>query len=303
MSPEIVATIYTATIRMTTPILLAALGGALTYHAGKVSVAMEGLMLASSFSCVVFSYLAGNAFVGVLAGIATAITLSLFNALFVSILKVDNFAVGFALNIFASSLTLFLTRVLFVGQNVFNSPEIVPVRGLGIVTGIDFLDNYILSFSVLTYLSLISVFVVSYLVFKTRYGLHLRVAGEKPEVLEAAGIRSSRAYILASIGCGILCGLAGAQLSLYNVRMFTRDMTGGRGFVALAAILMARGKPLLLFFVCLLFGFFDALSLRLQGAALPPQFSLMLPYIVSIVALVFFCIKDKKSTVIIDEEW
>lgn len=292
---EEISAIYSTTIRMATPILLASLGGALTHHAGIINVAMEGLMLISAFFAVVFSFMTGSALLGVLGGMLASIILSLVYTLFVSGLKANNFAIGFAINILVSSLTIFLTRTMFTGQNAFNSPKIAAIAELKIKTGITFLDNYIFNFSILSYLAIMLVFACAYLIYKTPFGLHLRVCGERPEALKTAGIKVGLTQLIASILCGCLCGLAGAQLSLYNVRMFSRDMTGGRGFVALAAILIAKGRPSLILLISLLFGFFDCLSLKLQNDKIPPQFALMLPYIMSVVVLLVFYLKDQSK--------
>lgn len=295
MSFNLITTIYTTSIRMATPILLASLGGALTYHAGIVNVAMEGMMLLSAFFSVLFSYISGNAFIGILGGIIAAIILSVLYSFFVSLLKANNFAIGFALNILVSSLTIFLMRVIFKGQNVFNSPKIVSIPELSLTSGIYILNNYIFNFSILTYAAIFLVFYCSYLIYKTSFGLRLRICGEASEALQTAGIKVGAIQLWSSILCGFFCGLAGAQLSLYNVRMFSRDMTAGRGFVALAAILIARGKPKILLIISLLFGLFDALSLKLQYEKIPPQFALMLPYVMSIMVLLFFYLKDKRT--------
>jgi simple sugar transport system permease protein len=290
---DLVGTIYSITIRSSTPLLLIALGGMFTYHAGILNVAMEALLLISAFFSVVFSYLSGSALVGVFGGMAAAVLLSLLYSFFVTVLRANYFAIGFALNIFASSLTLFLMRVMFKGQNVFNSPKIVPVGKLSIATGVPFVDNFIFNFSILTYVAIALFFVSSFIVYSTSFGLRLRIAGENPDALESAGIRSSAIQIAASVLCGLCCGLAGAQLSLYNVRLFSRDMSGGRGFIALAIILIAKGRPMSMFAICLLFGLFDALSVEIQGANMPPQFPLMVPYIMSVLILFVFYARER----------
>jgi ABC-type uncharacterized transport system permease subunit len=290
---DLVSTIYSITIRSSTPLLLIALGGMFTHHAGIINVAMEALLLVSAFFSVVFSYLSGSAFVGVLGGMAAAVLFSLLYSFFVTILRANNFAIGFALNIFASSLTLFLMRVMFKGQNAFNSPKIASVGKLSITTGIAFIDTYLLNFSILTYVAIALFFLSSFLVYSTSFGLRLRIAGENPGALESAGIRSGAIQIVSSVLCGLCCGLAGAQLSLHNVRMFSRDMSGGRGFIALAIILIAKGKPIPILGICLLFGFFDALSVELQGANMPPQFPLMVPYIMSVLILFVFYARER----------
>lgn len=295
MDFELITTLYRTSIRMATPLLLASLGGALTYHAGIINVAMEGLMLISAFFSVVFSYITGSAMLGVLAGIVASVAISLIYSIFVSFLKANNFAIGFAINILVSSLTIFLMRIMFEGQNAFNSPKIVAIKELQVQSGNYFLDNYIFNFSILTYVSIAIAFFLGYLVNKTSFGLRLRVCGESPSALTTAGIRVGIVQLWASVMCGILCGLAGSQLSLYNVRMFSRDMTGGRGFVALAAILITKGKPKLLIAISLLFGLFDALSLKLQNEKIAPQFALMLPYVMSIVILLLFHMRTRRG--------
>ncbi len=294
MDLELITTLFRTSIRMATPILLASLGGALTYHAGIINVAMEGLMLISAFFSVVFSYLTGSALYGILAGMLASIAISLLYSVFVSFLKANNFAIGFALNILVSSLTLFLMRVMFQGKNAFNSPDIASIVELKLKTGNYFLDNYIFNFSILTYLSILIAFLLAYIIYRTSFGLRLRVCGEMPEALKAAGIKVGFVQLWSSILCGALCGLAGAQLSLYNVRMFSRDMTGGRGFVALAAILISGGKPKRILLISLLFGVFDALSVKLQSEKIAPQFALMLPYVMSVVVLLLFHLKTRK---------
>jgi simple sugar transport system permease protein len=294
MDFELITTLFRTSIRMATPILLASLGGALTFHAGIINVAMEGLMLISAFFSVVFSFLTGSALLGIVAGIIASILVSLLYSVFVSFLKANNFAIGFAINILVSSLTLFLMRIMFQGKNAFNSPNIASIMELKIRTGNYFLDNYIFNFSILTYLSIFIVFLLAFMVYKTSFGLRLRVCGEMPEALKAAGIKVGFVQLWASVLCGALCGLAGAQLSLYNVRMFSRDMTGGRGFVALAAILISGGKPKRILFISLLFGVFDALSVKLQSEKIAPQFALMLPYVMSVVVLLLFHMKSRR---------
>jgi simple sugar transport system permease protein len=289
-----ITTIYSITVRTATPILLVALGGMFTYHAGIINVAMEALLLISAFFAVVFSYLAGNALIGVLVGIVAGTLISFLYSFFVSTLKANNFAIGFALNIFVSALTLYLMRILFKGKNVFNSPDIRPIGVLSLHTGIFVLDDFLFNFSILTYVAIILFFLSSYLVYQTSFGLRLRVSGENPGAIEVAGLKNNLIQYSASIMCGICCGLAGAQLSLHNVRMFTRDMSNGRGFIALAIILIAKGRPLTILLISLLFGLFDALTFQLQGANIPPQFALMLPYIMSVIILFIFYARDVK---------
>lgn len=292
---DVIFAIYISTVKMAIPILFASLGGLITYHAGIINVAMEGLMLSGAFAAVVFSYMYSSAFMGILGAIIVSVLFSLLYSFFVTTLKANNFAIGFALNIFISSLTLYLTRIMFKGQNVFNSPDIKAIPNLSFNLGSQILNNLFTNFSILVYLSIILIFVISYFTFKTPFGLWLRAAGSRPNALVTAGIKIPVIQYSASILCGILCGLAGAQLSLSNVVLFSKDMSGGRGFVALAVILIAKGKPSLVLLISLLFGLFDTLSIQLQSSYIPPQFLFMLPYLVTIGSLVIISISRKRN--------
>lgn len=292
---SILRSIYQSTVVMSTPLILTSLGGLITYHAGIVNVAMEGLMLASAFTAVVFSYLSANAGIGVLAAIVVSILFSMLYSFFVTTLKANNFAMGIALNIFISSLTLFLTRIMFVGQNAFNSPKIKEIPKIKIDFGVEFLNTLLSGYSVLVYLALILTFVIAYMIYKTPFGLWLRAAGSYPEALATAGKRVPAIQYTTSALTGALCGLAGAQLSLSNVVLFTRDMSAGRGFICLAAILISRGKPKTTLFIAVLFGFFDALSIQLQALKIPTQFLFMLPYVMAIITLVLMDLATRKK--------
>ncbi len=288
--------IYQSTVVMSAPLILASLGGLITYHAGIVNVAMEGLMLASAFTAVVFSYMYGSAGAGVIAAILVSILFSMLYSFFVTTLKANNFAMGIAINIFISSLTLFLTRIMFVGQNAFNSPKIKAIPKVKIDFGAGFLNTLFSGYSVLVYLAIILTFVISYMIYSTPFGLWLRAAGSYPEALATAGKRVPAVQYATSVLTGILCGLAGAQLSLSNVVLFTRDMSAGRGFICLAAILISRGKPISTLLIAVLFGFFDAISIQLQALKIPPQFLFMLPYVMAILTLVLMDSAARRKT-------
>ncbi len=277
--------IYQSTVVMSTPLILASLGGLITYHSGIVNVAMEGLMLASAFAAVVFSYMFSSAGMGLLAAVVVSILLSVLYSFFVTTLKTNNFAIGIALNIFVSSLTLFLTRILFVGQNAFNSPKIKALPVLKMDWGVKILNTLFSGYSILVYLAVVLTFVIAYLIYKTPFGLWVRAAGSYPDALSTAGKHVPAIQYATSVLTGVMCGLAGAQLSLSNVVLFSRDMSAGRGFICLAAILISRGKPKATLLVSILFGFFDALSIQLQALNIPTQFLFMLPYVMAILTL------------------
>ena len=271
---------------MAAPLILASLGGLITYHAGIINVAMEGLILAGAFAAVTFSYMYSSWFAGVVAAIIVGILFSLLYSLFVTTLKSDNFAIGFAMNIFIESATVYLTRVLFVGENAFNSPKIQAIPALNINFGANILNVLLSKYSILVYIAVVLSFAVSYMIFKTPYGLWLRAAGSYPEALSTAGKKVGLTQYGASILAGILCGLAGAQLSLSNVVMFNRGMSGGRGFMCLAIILIAQGRPKTVLILSIVFGMFEALSIQLKSTDIPSQFLTMFPYIMAICTLI-----------------
>jgi len=291
---SILISIYRSTMNMAAPLLLASLGGLITHHAGIINVSMEGLMLAGAFAAVVFSFLTGSAFIGIAAAIAAAVLFSVFYSLFVTTLKTNNFAIGFALNIFVSSLTLYLSRIMFPGENAFNSPKISAIPKCSVNFGIKIINDLFSNFSLLIYFAFILVFVVSYIIYKTPFGLWLRAAGSQPEALTKSGKKVSSVQYVASTMTGVLCGIAGAQLSLSNVVMFSKDMTGGRGFIALAIILISNGKPLTALLLSIFFGLFEGISIQLQSTNIPAQFLFMLPYLMAIGTLIIMNVAKTK---------
>lgn len=280
-----IGTVLGTTLRTATPVILASLGGLVSLHAGIINVAMEGFMLIASFTAVLFSYYVG-AGMGVVAAVVACVLFSLLYALFVVDLKIDGFAIGFALNILASALTLYLVRA--IGADIFNSPELksLPRLQSGLLANVPFLDAAFNGHSILVYAAPVLVLLMWWILYRTPFGLRLRAAGEAPRALESAGVSSRKAKYLASIICGIFCGLAGAHLSIGYMSQFIRDMTAGRGFMALAAILVGRGYPLYTALVALLFALAEALAIKLQALEVAPQFALMLPYLVTILTVV-----------------
>ncbi|MDI6638129.1 MAG: ABC transporter permease [Bacillota bacterium] len=276
-----------ASIRMATPLTLAALGGAVTMQAGILNIALEGMMLAGAFFAVAASHLFANAWLGLLAGVVAATLIGLLYAFFVVDLKGDTFVIGIALNIFAAGGTVYLLRSMFGVKGAFVSDRIRTLPdisiGLANVSGpiAEVLDGY----SILTYVSWALVLAFSILFYRTAFGLRLRAAGEHPVALETVGVSTRRMRYLAYLGSGILCGLGGAHLSLGYLNQFAENMVAGRGFIALAATIFGQGRPLPVFLACVLFGAADSVAIRFQGLGIPPQFALMTPYVVTTLAL------------------
>ena len=295
MTAGFLRSLYQSTINLSAPLILCSLGGLISLHSGVVNVAMEGMMLSGAFTAVAVCYVTSSPLLGVLAAIVVAVVISLIYSLFVTTLKTNNFVIGIAINIFVSSFTIFLTRVMFVGKDAFNSPDLVAIPKLRINFGVGFLNVLFSNYSILVYVAVILVFVIDYVVYKTPFGLWLRAAGSKPEALSTAGKNLVAVQYVGSVLTGILCGLSGSQLSLSNVVLFTRDMSAGRGFICLAVIIIAQGRPKTALLMSLLFGFFNALSIQLQYFNIPPHFLTMIPYVMAILALVIMSVTDKKK--------
>lgn len=292
-------TLLQNTIRTATPLILAALGGLLTMHAGILNIGMEGMILIGAFFGVLGSYFFHSALAGVLVAIVSGVLIGLLFGVFVIDLKSDEFIIGIAINIFAGGLTIFLLRSIFGVKGAFSSPDIVPLPdvSLPLLDAIPFLDTILNNHSVFVYLSWLFVMLVYVFLYKTPYGFWLRASGEHPESLETAGISPKKMKYLSSILCGVFCGMAGAHLSLGYLTLFTENMSAGRGFISLAAIIFGSANPINTFGASLLFGFFDALGIRLQGVGIPSQFTQMIPYVVTVVALLIVVQRKNKGKV------
>ncbi|WP_262695800.1 ABC transporter permease [Kordiimonas aquimaris] len=293
-----------STLRVATPLLLAALAGLCSERAGIVDIGLEGKMLAAAFAAASAAAVTGSPWAGLLAGIMASVLLALIHG-YVSINQRGNQIVsGMAINILVAGLAPTLANAWFSrgGQtpllgNEARFTEItlpladtlssVPVIG-------DVYSNVLSGHSMLTYVAFASVPVVAWVLYKTRFGLRLRAVGENPEAVETAGISVVLLRYQAMIIAGILCGIAGSSLSTALGAGFIRDMSAGKGYLALAAMIFGRWKPVPTLLACLLFAFVDALQGRLQGVELPligeipVQFTIMLPYILTVVILAGF---------------
>lgn len=280
-------TLLQNTIRTATPLILAALGGLLTMHAGILNIGMEGMILIGAFFGVLGSYFFGSALAGVLIAILSGLLIGLIFGVFTIELESDEFIIGIAINIFAGGLTVFLLRSIFGVKGAFSSPEIIPLPDIHfpLIDKIGFLNLIFNNHSVFVYISWILVICVYIFLYKTPYGYWLRGAGEHPESLETVGVSPKKMKYISSLLCGVFCGMAGAHLSLGYLTLFTENMSAGKGFIALAAIIFGRSNPIKTFGASLLFGFFDALGIRLQGIGIASQFTQMIPYLATIFVL------------------
>ena len=261
-----------SSIRLTTPLLLAALGGLFSERSGVLNIALEGLMLAGAFTAAVVTYFAGSPWVGLLAAIAAGVVVALLHAVASIRYHADQVVSGMAINILFLGVPALLSGAFFASGGAtpqLDRKQLLPIAPI------------VLAFALVP--------VTGYVLNRTRFGLRLRAVGENPEAADTAGISVVRIRYLAVALSGALAALGGAYLSTGQSSLFTRNMTAGRGFIALAALIFGKWRPVQTMFGCLLFGFAEALSIQMQGVArVPVQFIQIIPYVVTIVVLAGF---------------
>jgi len=276
--------LFAATLRMATPITFSSLGGIFSERAGIINVGLEGMMLTSAFVGVVGSYYTCNPWLGVLASVLAGGLLGLLHALLTVKFRGDQIVSGTGINIFAMGFTAYMCQIIYgsrgASATVTGLEEIpIPIPIIGNHTPLVY---FMFAMAVLSHIVL----------FKTPIGLRIRAVGERPVAADTAGIDVYRIKYICVTVSGMLAGLGGAFLSLGHLNLFAWGMTGGRGFIALAAMIFGSWMPLGAFGASLLFGFADALQMRLQALGLlPPQFILAIPYILTIAVLIGFARK------------
>jgi general nucleoside transport system permease protein len=268
-------------LRALTPVLLAALGGAICAKAGVFNVALEGFMLVGAFAAVAGSWFTGSPWIGVLAGAVAATAMSALLAIVSVRYGGDEIIVGIALNLLAVGLTAFLLRTVFGRQGTFTDPDL---QGLPTILGQ----------TPLTYLAWLLVPLLAVFLRRHVWGFRLQGVGEAPEAARSLGVDTVKYRYGAVLASGVLCGLAGAQLSLGNVVLFTQNMTAGRGWVAVVAVLLAQAAPYGVLLAALLFAAAEALGYRLQGVGLPSQIASATPYVLTLVALVVASVRNRR---------
>ncbi|MFA5837313.1 MAG: ABC transporter permease [Bellilinea sp.] len=287
-----------ASIRLMTPLLLAALGGAFMQVAGVPNVGMEGMMLLSALVAYIISFTTGSWLLGIVFGVLAALLIGSVYALLVLKFRADIFAVGITLNILVAGVAAYIIRQYYQQQSMLLSPDakLLPELSIPFLERNPLLKSLFDDYSLLIPTSLVLV-VVTYLIFyKTPFGFWLRAAGSNPLALTASGKSINRIRFSAFMISSALCGLAGAHLSLGYLGMFALSLVSGRGFVALAIVLFGGGHPITILIASLIFGIADAASLRIPTQVIPPQFPLMLPYIITILVITVMSRFAKSST-------
>ena len=268
-----------ATIRMSTPLFLTALGGTWTRQTGVLNISQEGAMLISSFFAVLGNYFFQSWIAGVLSGMAAGLIFYMLFALLCVFLRANIWVVGMTLNILADSLSILLMKSVFHVKGGFRDPRMVRIPDISL--------PYIGNFSLLILLAAILFFIFWFVDFKTVFGMRLKAAGENEEALSAAGISPVSLRFKALAINGIMVGLAGAFLSTSYLVAFVSGMSAGRGWLAVAAVIFGDGNLLWSIVGVFLFGAAQAAGIELQSFGFSSHLALMLPYILVIIALVF----------------
>jgi|SRR5215472_5423036 len=286
-----------STIRLATPLVLAAIGGLYSERSGVINIALEGLMLAGAFTAASITFYAHSPWIGVGAAMFAGALVAYVIALACIRFKADQVVTGTAINILFIGLPAVLSGALFLSSG--STPQIPKKNLLPTLQELwpSLLPHWriLTDVSVVSLLALVIVFLTRYVLYRTPFGLRLRAVGENPEAADAAGVRVNRIRYSGVVLSGVLGGLAGAYLSIGQSSLFTRNMAAGRGFIALAALIFGKWRPVQTMLACLLFGFADAMTIQMQGVAklpsgeaIPVQFIQMIPYLVTIVVLAGF---------------
>ncbi len=304
MDLETILQLAGSSLRLATPLLLACLAGLFSERAGIFDIGLEGKMLAAAFAAGAISAVSGSAWIGLGAAIVASGMLALLHGFASITLKGNQLISGVAINFLASGMTA------LIGQNWFGlggqTPQLAGaqrflpltwpfVDALGPVPIIGPIYKHLISgHNILVYLALLAVPATWWVLYRTRFGLRLRAVGENPAAVDTAGVSVVRLRYAAVLITGLLCGVAGAYLSTGQAASFIRDMTAGKGFIALAALIFAKWRPWPALWACLLFGFLDAFSIRYQGieiagvGTVPVQFMQALPYMLTVIILAGF---------------
>lgn len=275
--------LFFSMIRLATPLIFAALGGLFSERSGVINIALEGLMLAGAFTGAVITYETGNPYLGMLAGMTAGAFLAFIYAVACIQFQADQVVSGMAINFLMIGLPAVISGAVY--DSAGSTPQISQAN---------LLPEYFNRFSIASVFAFLIVPVCWYVLYKTPFGLRLRATGENPAAADAAGVNVIRLRYIAVVISGVLAAAGGAYLSIGQSSLFTRNMTAGRGYIALAALILAKWKPIPVLLACLFFGLTEALTIQLGGIKLPSgenvpiQFIQIIPYVLTIIVLAGF---------------
>lgn len=284
-------------LRVTTPLIWASLGAAISIESNVINIAIDGIMLVAALVGVIISAFTHNLFLAlflaVLAGVGMACILGYFNLK----LKTNIFIGGIALNIFASGITIFILYLTTHDKAVSSSLKslVLPSWDIPLIKNINILGPILSGQNVLTYFAMVGIILYYFLLYHTKLGLHIRAVGENSEAVRSVGISVVRTKFIALILSGIFASLGGVFLSMGYLSFFVKDMTGGRGFIGLAIALMSKNQPVGLLLSSLLFGITMQIVNNIKTLRIPSELVELIPYVVVILVLMFYGIGRKKK--------
>ncbi|MGE0129867.1 MAG: ABC transporter permease [Blastocatellales bacterium] len=281
-------TLIASTIRLSTPLILAALGGLYSERAGVINIALEGMMLAGAFTAAVVTVFTHNPWIGLLAAVVAGLMVAALHAVATINYRADQVVSGTAINILFLGVPALLSGAFF--ESTGATPQLPRDQTLPDAPIFDSQTSPVLASifnqKPLVYLAFILVAATAYVIYRTRFGLRLRAVGENPEAADTAGVGINRMRYAGVLISGALTALGGAYLSIGQNSLFTRNMTAGRGFIALAALIFGKWHPVGAMLACIFFGFAEAVAIRMQGTVnIPNQFIQMIPYVLTMVVL------------------
>lgn len=287
LTTTFIVALLSAAIRLSIPILFAALGGMYSELSGVSNIGLEGIMLVGAFAGVVGSYYTGSQWFGALMAIIFGILIAFIFSIATVNIKINQIVTGVAINLLAIGLTSFFFRAIFGITTVPITVNNFKALEIPILSGIPILGEIFFKQTVLVYIAFLLVPISYYILYKTSWGLSIRTVGEHPMAADTVGISVDKVRTICVLISGALGGLGGCFLSLGQFNMFVDNMVSGRGFIAVAAVIFGKWNPKGILLASLLFGFADALQIRIQmtGVNIPYQFLLMFPYLLTIVAV------------------
>lgn len=279
--------ILVSTISMSIPLILASVGGVYSVRSGIMALGLESMMMTGAFSAVLGVYLTNSVFWGFVCGILGGALLGIMHGILCVRYKVNQVISGIGLNLLALAATT-LTMQLIWG-NRGSSPQVASIETSigGFIENIPFIGPVIAQQSIMFFVMVGVVAAAWVVLFKTRYGLRLRMVGENPKAASSMGLKVHAIKYSGVLICGALAGLGGAYLSLDHLNMFVRNMTAGRGYIAVVITILGRYNPVSVAVCALIFGFCDAIQIYLQGQSIPPQLIQTIPYVVTLLVLTF----------------
>lgn len=292
-----ISSILYSIIRVSTPIIFAAMAALVSRKAGLTNMAVEGIMLISALTGVVVSAATGSLVLGILIALLAGVLFAFFIAYLSLRLKADMVLTCIAANLLASGLTIVVMFLASGDKGTSSNLKslVVPELQIPLLSSIPFLGAVFSNHNAMTYLAFLTVFLVNFFIFKTPQGLRIRSVGENPNASESVGIDVERIQISSFVISGFIGALGGIYMSMGYVSWFARDMVAGRGFIGLSAMNLGNGSPLGSLLASVIFGSADVAANSLQALKIPAEFVQMIPYVSTIVGLVIFSIIRERN--------